>query len=83
MCLSPIDALQSNAQKFLGKNISVADVTSLVMKQEWFWNEDMYNQTIRITDVGYVMDPEAFVAGLTRTLLYRTIKKAFSKPTAT
>ena len=60
--LIPIDALQSNAQKFLNKNISVADVTSLVMKQEWGWNEDMFNKTIRITDVGYVMDPEAFVA---------------------
>ncbi len=67
--LIPIDALQSNAQKFLGKNISVADVTSLVMKQEWFWNEDMYNQTIRITDVGYVMDPEAFVAAYKDTFV--------------
>ena len=57
-----IDDLQAYAQKFLGKSITVADVDSILMKQEWFWNVDMYNQTIRITDVGYLMDPAAFIA---------------------
>ena len=57
-----IEDLQSYAQKFIQKGVALSEVTGILMKQEWFWNPDMFNQTIRITDVGYVMDPAAFIA---------------------
>ena len=57
-----IEDLQSYAQKFIQRGVALNEVTGILMKQEWEWNPDMFNQTIRITDVGYVMDPAAFIA---------------------
>ena len=57
-----IEDLQSYAQKFIQRGVALNEVTGILMKQEWDWNPDMFNQTIRITDVGYVMDPAAFIA---------------------
>lgn len=53
--------LQEYAQHFLGHSVNVADVELLEMHQEWGWNEDLYNQTLRISDVGYLKDVDTFI----------------------
>lgn len=60
--LIDIDQIQDYAQFYLKRNVTVADIGKLVMLQEWGWNEDLYDRDLKISDVGYVMDPEAFIA---------------------
>ena len=60
--LIDIDQIQDYAQFYLKRNVTVADIGKLVMLQEWGWNADLYDRDLKISDVGYVMDPEAFIA---------------------
>lgn len=60
--LIDIEQIQDYAQFYLKRNVTVADIGKLVMLQEWGWNADLYDRDLSISDVGYVMDPEAFIA---------------------
>ncbi len=54
--------LQPFAQAKFGKNVTVADIEEMTFRQEWYWDKDLYNKQLYLSDVGYVMDVEKFEA---------------------